>query len=97
MNPIAPVAQKAHWSAHPACDEMQSVSRDPSGIETVSMNSPSSRRKRNFSVPSFDVWRMASARRGIVKCSSSRFLNATGRSVIAAKLSAGFCQRCLTT
>ena len=26
MNPIAPVAQKAHCSAQPTCDEMQSVS-----------------------------------------------------------------------
>ena len=47
----APVAQNAHWSAHPACDEMQNVRRSPSGIATVSMASPSCRRKRNFSRP----------------------------------------------
>src|SRR6202163_2000176 len=76
---------------------MQRVSRDPSGIATVSMNSPSSSRKRNFSVPSLDVCRVARLSRGIVKCSSSRPRNAAGRSVIAAKLAAGFCHKCRST
>ena len=62
--PIAPVAQNAHCSAHPACEEMQSVTRLPSGIATVSMASPSARRKRNFSVPSADFCRAAISRRG---------------------------------
>ena len=34
---MAPVAQNAHCNAHPTCDEMQSVSRLPSGIATVSI------------------------------------------------------------
>jgi hypothetical protein len=52
--PIAPVAQNAQRSAHPACDEMQSVTRFPSGIATASIASPSASRKRNFRVPSVD-------------------------------------------
>ena len=97
VKPIAPVAQKAHCSAQPACEEMQSVRREPSGIATVSMNSPSSRRNRNFSVPSLEVCLAASVSRGIVKCSSRRFLNATGMSVIASKLSTALCHRCRAT
>src|SRR3982074_211119 len=61
------------------------------------MNSPSSSRKRNFSVPSLEVCRVARPSRGIVKCSPSRARNAAGRSVIAAKLAAGFCHRCRST
>ena len=97
MKPIAPVAQKAHCNAQPACDEMHSVRREPSGMATVSMNSPSSSRNRNFSVPSLEVCRIASVSRGAVNCSSRRFLNATGTSVIAAKPSTGLCQRCRAT
>jgi hypothetical protein len=41
--------------------------------------------------------RVASANLGIVKWSSRSVRKAAGRSVIAAKLGAGFCQRCLTT
>ena len=59
LKPIAPVAQNAHCSAQPACDEMHSVTRSPSGIATVSIASPSCRRKRNFSVPSADFCRAA--------------------------------------
>jgi len=50
LNPIAPVAQKLHCRAHPAWDEMHSVSLVPSGIATVSIDSPSASWKRNFSV-----------------------------------------------
>ena len=68
--PMRPVAQKAHWSAQPACDEMQSVSRPPSGMATVSISCPSGRRKRNFSVPSDEVCRATISRRGIVNRSA---------------------------
>ena len=72
-NPIAPVAQNAHCSAHPACDEMQSVIRLPSGMATVSIASLSRSLNRNFSVPSFEVCRAAIASRGMSKCSATFF------------------------
>jgi hypothetical protein len=92
-NPIAPVAQKLHLSAQPACDEMQSVRRDPSGIATVSMASPSGSWKRNFSVPSDERWRVASARRGIVNVRASASRNGRGSSVIDSKSRAGTVHR----
>jgi hypothetical protein len=58
---MTPVEQNEHCSAHPACDEMHSVRRFPSGIATVSIASPSARRNRNFSVPSADRCRAATA------------------------------------
>ena len=73
MNPIAPVAQNAHCSAQPACDEMHSVIRSPSGMATVSIASPSRRRNRNFSVPSFDRCRAAISSRGKVELRGERF------------------------
>jgi len=50
--PIAPVAQNTHPSAHPTWDEMHNVRRLPSGMSTDSTASPSARVHRNFSVPS---------------------------------------------
>ncbi len=47
-----PVRQKAHFKGHPAWVEMQIVRRDSSGMYTLSMVAPSSRRKRYFRVPS---------------------------------------------
>ena len=54
--PMRPVAQKAQRRAHPACDEMQSVRREPLGMSTDSIASPSARRQRYFRVPSADCW-----------------------------------------
>ncbi len=51
-NPDLPVAQNRHDSAHPACVDTHKVRRPSSGISTLSIDSPSSRRNRNFSVPS---------------------------------------------
>ena len=92
-----PVAQKAHWSAHPACDEMQSVSRPPSGIATVSISCPSGSSKRNFSVPSDDVWRVMSSILGMEKCSASAARNVAGSTVMDAKSAAGRSQSSRTT
>ena len=36
VKPNVPVAQKAHFSAHPTCEEMQAVTRCPEGINTPS-------------------------------------------------------------
>src|SRR5260221_633005 len=84
---------KAHRSAQPACDEMQSVTRLPSGIATVSIASPSLRRKRNFCVPSTDFWRTTNSSRGNANAESSSLRSAAGNSVIASNDAAGFCQR----
>ena len=54
-NPMRPVAQKTQPSAHPACDEMHSVRRLPSGMNTDSIASPSASAHRNFTVPSFET------------------------------------------
>ena len=56
-NPIRPVAQNAQPRAHPACDEMQRVRREPDGMSTHSIASPSARRHRNLRVPSDEAAR----------------------------------------
>ena len=73
-NPIRPVAQNVHPSAHPAWDETQSVRRAPDGISTDSIASPSSSRQRNFRVPSLDCCTVAavSRARGNAASSSAR-------------------------
>ena len=92
--PIAPVAQNAHCSAHPACDEMHNVSRFPSGMATVSIAWPSARRKRNLRVPSTDCWSKSTCRRGIVNREASWSRSSRGRSLIASNDGAGFTHRC---
>ena len=72
---------------------MQSVSRSPSGIATVSIASPSESRKRNFSVPSLDFCRAATSSRGSEKRSASRARNAFGRSVMSSKRATGLVHR----
>ena len=47
-NPMRPVAQNAHLSAQPACEEMHSVTRLPSGMATLSIASPSGEAKQEL-------------------------------------------------
>ena len=60
-SPILPVRQNAHAIAQPTWVEMQKVIAGVSGMKTDSMWRPSARRSRNFSVPSMEVSRWASA------------------------------------
>ena len=71
--------------AHPACDEMHSVSRVGVGMSTDSMRSPSSRRHRCLAVPSTERETLAGS--GAVKANASARAarSACGRSVISAK------------
>ena len=63
-----PVRQKAHAIAQPTWVEMQKVIAGVSGMKTDSICLPSASRSRNFSVPSIDVSRLASA--GVVSVNS---------------------------
>ena len=80
-----PVRQNAHAMAQPTWVEMQKVIAGVSGMKTDSICVPSARRSRNFSVPSTDVSRCASAGVVSVKSRASVARSSRDRSVIAAK------------
>jgi hypothetical protein len=61
LYPAIPVRQKRHLSGQPAWVEMQMVRRRSSGMKTLSMVAPSSRRKRYFIVPSDERDRSATS------------------------------------
>ena len=61
-------------------------------MATVSIASPSCSRKRNFSVPSVDTCRAATASRGRSNSSANALRSGAGSSVIASKLGTGLCQ-----
>ncbi len=82
--PAQPVAQKVHAIAHPACDEMQSVSRVEVGISTDSISSPSARRHRCLAVPSTERDTLAGSGAVKANAASSASRSARGRSVISA-------------
>src|SRR5438876_124403 len=50
--PKKPVTQNVQPTAHPACEERQTLVRSPIGMYTASMRLPSSRAKRYFRLPS---------------------------------------------
>ena len=88
--PAAPVAQNPHRSGHPTWEEMHRVRRLSSGIRTLSTASPSSSRKRNFSVPSAEV-STRSAGKPEMRHDAARIPRSSfDRSVIAAKSPACF-------
>ena len=90
-NPMRPVAQKVQPSAQPAWEEMQRVRRDPLGIRTLSIASPSARRQRYFRVPSADCCSTSAVRRGRGRAWSSSARSASGSSVASAQEPTGAC------
>ena len=52
--PCLPVAQKLQSTAHPTCEDIQSVALLPSGIRTISTRSPSPTLNTHFLVPSLE-------------------------------------------
>ena len=92
--PMSPVAQKEHCSAHPACDEMQNVSRlavgDGHRLDRLAVVQPEEELLRAVGghLPREQL-RAAAAR----SCASSCSRNAAGSVVMAAKSGTGACQR----
>jgi hypothetical protein len=87
-HPSRAVAQKRQPIAHPACDEMQTVSRGGSGMMTLSIAAPSASWNKSFRVPSAERLTCGSGSSGRSKAASSEVRSARPTFVMSAKLAA---------
>ena len=85
LKPCRAVAQKVQSRAQPTCEETHSVARSPSGMYTVSMALPSSRRITHLRVPSLLSCCITSSGARTSASSISRVRRALLMSVIWAK------------
>src|SRR5262245_42011155 len=85
LNPCCAVEQKEQSSAHPTCEEMHSVPRSGSGMNTISNACFSSARSSHLRVPSADCCDVTISGTRISARSASCARKAFARSVIASK------------
>ena len=85
VRPAAPVAQKAHPMAQPACEEAQTARRSLLGMPTHSTETLSGKRRRYFRLPSAETWRATSSTPPRLQRSASCALRDFGRFDICSK------------
>ena len=88
LKPCRPVEQNVHSSAQPTCDEMHSVPRSASGINTVSTPLPVPTSSSHLRVPSRLSCAAIRAGMPITALSCSLARRALARSVISSKVCA---------
>jgi hypothetical protein len=84
LKPCAPVEQNEQSSAQPTCEEMHSVPRPGSGMNTISIACEASARSSHLRVPSLERCAVTISGRRTSACSVNSARNDLARSLIAA-------------